>query len=145
MKGNGVKSPKEQWGGIIKGWPHSIYHGPWCFGCSCGWVTRLTLFVDLDLRSWPWLTLLDFSVSWSIFRNSLATHTRDLMLTRWRSKVGVDHELTDGPRVDYSSFCRKCTKSSKTHAFAPDINLMLVLPKSMQTRIKDSQMAIDLA
>ena len=39
------------------------------------------------------------------------------MLTRLRSKVGVDHELTFGPRVDFSSFCRKSTKSSNMRPF----------------------------
>jgi hypothetical protein len=117
----------------------------------CEWVTRLTLTWTLIFgvdHGWLCLTFRFLGQSSGIHLHLtsgtwcwLLDALKSGLTTSWLFILG----LTFHPRVDFSSFCRKSTKSSKTHNFAPNIVPMHNLPTNMQTRIRDSQMVIGLA
>ena len=97
---------------------------------------------DLDLWGWPQLTFqenLDFSISRLILQNSLIVlrfTSKTGYLTLWPSKVMVNNKLTIGYLVNFSSSCKKCTKSLKMRHFAPDINHLLTFPNIAKCRLE---------
>lgn len=48
----------------------------------------------------------------------------------WHFKVSVDHELTSGQPVNFSSSCQKYTKNLQTRHFTPYINSLYKSPSS---------------